>query len=71
MDPYMIIHSRCSFIDHQNMKLQEAPDMVPVGELPRHMLLSLDRFVPPPVTVIVVLPTPLDTLLARLFQELG
>jgi DNA replication licensing factor MCM5 len=27
------------------MKLQEAPDMVPVGELPRHMLLSVDRFV--------------------------
>ena len=41
----MIIHSRCNFIDNQTMKLQEAPDMVPVGELPRHMLLSVDRFV--------------------------
>ncbi|PVG02644.1 putative CDC46-cell division control protein [Serendipita vermifera] len=43
MDPYMIIHSKCSFVDHQTMKLQEAPDMVPVGELPKHMLLSVDR----------------------------
>jgi len=44
MDPYMIIHSKCQFVDHQTMKLQEAPDMVPVGELPKHMLLSVDRW---------------------------
>lgn len=43
MDPYMIIHPKCTFVDHQTMKLQEAPDMVPVGELPKHMLLSVDR----------------------------
>ncbi|KAG8759606.1 minichromosome maintenance protein 5 [Serendipita sp. 396] len=43
MDPYMIIHPKCNFVDHQTMKLQEAPDMVPVGELPKHMLLSVDR----------------------------
>lgn len=71
MDPYMIIHSKCGFIDHQTMKLQEAPDMVPVGELPRHMLLSVDRFVPPPMTTVLLNGTPLDTILARLFQELG
>jgi hypothetical protein len=35
------------------MKLQEAPDMVPVGELPRHMLLSVDRFVPLLVTTVL------------------
>lgn len=34
-----------TFSDHQTLKLQEAPDMVPVGELPRHMLLSADRYV--------------------------
>jgi DNA replicative helicase MCM subunit Mcm2 (Cdc46/Mcm family) len=45
MDPYMIIHPKCSFVDHQTLKLQEAPDMVPVGELPKHMLLSADRYV--------------------------
>jgi DNA replication licensing factor MCM5 len=44
MDPYLIIHSKSTFSDHQTLKLQEAPDMVPVGELPRHMLLSADRY---------------------------
>ena len=44
LDPYLIVHSKSSFADHQTLKLQEAPDMVPVGELPRHMLLSTDRY---------------------------
>jgi DNA replication licensing factor MCM5 len=44
LDPYLIIHSKSTFADQQTMKLQEAPDMVPVGELPRHMLLSADRY---------------------------
>ncbi|TRM65982.1 MCM2/3/5 family-domain-containing protein [Schizophyllum amplum] len=43
MDPYLIIHPRSAFADQQTLKLQEAPDMVPVGELPRHLLLSADR----------------------------
>lgn len=43
LDPFVIIHEKCKFADSQNVKLQEAPDMVPVGELPRHMLLSIDR----------------------------
>lgn len=43
----MIVHDKCSFVDQQNIKLQEAPDMVPVGELPRHVLLSADRCVCP------------------------
>ncbi|KAH8120608.1 MCM-domain-containing protein [Phellopilus nigrolimitatus] len=44
LDPYLIIHAKSSFSDHQTLKLQEAPDMVPVGELPRHILLSADRY---------------------------
>ncbi|KII93726.1 hypothetical protein PLICRDRAFT_152731 [Plicaturopsis crispa FD-325 SS-3] len=44
MDPYLIIHAKSTFADQQTLKLQEAPDMVPVGELPRHMLLSADRY---------------------------
>lgn len=44
LDPYLIVHAKSTFADHQTMKLQEAPDMVPVGELPRHMLLSVDRY---------------------------
>ncbi|KAL4069470.1 MCM-domain-containing protein [Scleroderma citrinum] len=44
IDPYIIMHSKSAFVDQQTLKLQEAPDMVPVGELPRHMLLSADRY---------------------------
>lgn len=44
LDPYLIVHNKSSFSDHQTLKLQEAPDMVPVGELPRHILLSADRY---------------------------
>ena len=44
LDPYNIVHSKSSFVDQQTLKLQEAPDMVPVGELPRHILLSADRY---------------------------
>ena len=47
LDPYLIIHSKSSFTDHQTLKLQEAPDMVPVGELPRHMMLHAERSVRP------------------------
>ena len=45
MDPYMIVHDKSKFVDMQTLRLQETPDMVPVGELPRHILLSADRFV--------------------------
>ena len=50
MDPYIIVHEKCTFIDQQTLKLQEAPDMVPVGELPRHILLSADRYLTNRVT---------------------
>ncbi|ORX58496.1 MCM-domain-containing protein [Piromyces finnis] len=43
MDPYIIVNDKCKFIDQQAIKLQETPEMVPVGELPRHLLLSVDR----------------------------
>jgi DNA replication licensing factor MCM5 len=43
MDPYVVVADKCICIDQQTLKLQESPDMVPVGELPRHVLLSVDR----------------------------
>lgn len=42
-DPYVVVHDKSTFIDQQVLKLQEAPDMVPVGEMPRHILLQVDR----------------------------
>lgn len=44
LDPYVVHHERCQFVDQQVLKLQEAPDQVPVGELPRHVLISADRY---------------------------
>ena len=44
LDPYFVVHEKCQFIDQQILKLQEAPDQVPVGELPRHILISVDRY---------------------------
>ncbi|KAI0461160.1 hypothetical protein LJB42_001175 [Komagataella kurtzmanii] len=43
-DPYIIVHDKSTFIDQQILKLQETPDMVPIGEMPRHLLLSVDRY---------------------------
>lgn len=42
--PYRIVHNKSTFIDHQILKLQESHDMVPIGEMPRHILLSVDRY---------------------------
>ncbi|OTB06080.1 hypothetical protein M426DRAFT_9904 [Hypoxylon sp. CI-4A] len=44
LDPYFIIHEKSRFVDQQIIKLQEAPDQVPVGELPRHVLIAADRY---------------------------
>ncbi|KAF2754688.1 putative DNA replication licensing factor Mcm5 [Pseudovirgaria hyperparasitica] len=44
LDPYVVVHEKSHFIDQQVLKLQEAPDQVPVGELPRHILISADRY---------------------------
>ncbi|KAJ9151581.1 DNA helicase [Coniochaeta hoffmannii] len=44
LDPYFVLHERSKFVDQQVIKLQEAPDQVPVGELPRHVLISADRY---------------------------
>lgn len=44
LDPYFVVHESSKFVDQQVIKLQEAPDQVPVGELPRHVLISADRY---------------------------
>uniref|UniRef100_A0A8C2C282 DNA replication licensing factor MCM5 n=1 Tax=Cyprinus carpio TaxID=7962 RepID=A0A8C2C282_CYPCA len=44
MDPYFIIPDRCMCVDFQTLRLQEAPDAVPHGEMPRHMQLYCDRY---------------------------
>ena len=34
---------QCEFIDQQIIKLQEAPELIPTGEMPRTLLLTTDR----------------------------
>ena len=42
-NPYQIIPGMCNYVDQQFIKLQEMPEDVPTGELPRHITLHLDR----------------------------
>ncbi|RPA76838.1 putative DNA replication licensing factor Mcm5 [Ascobolus immersus RN42] len=44
LDPYFVVHEKSEFVDSQKLKLQEAPDAVPVGDLPRHIELYADRY---------------------------
>ncbi|KAJ2134244.1 minichromosome maintenance protein 5, partial [Coemansia sp. RSA 788] len=43
LDPFEISTDKCTFVDQQTLKVQEAPDLIPVGELPRHIVMSADR----------------------------
>ena len=43
LDPYFILPDKCKCVDFQILKLQEAPDSVPHGEMPRHCKLFLER----------------------------
>lgn len=44
LDPFFIIPDKCKCVDYQVLKLQEAPDAVPNGEMPRHLQLYCDRY---------------------------
>lgn len=43
VDPWVIIPDKSKYVDQQTLKLQENPEDVPTGEMPRNMLLSADR----------------------------
>lgn len=43
LQPYMVMPDECKYIDTQSLKLQEAPECVPTGEMPRNILLAVDR----------------------------
>lgn len=44
LDPFFIMPDKVKCVDFQILKLQEAPDSVPHGEMPRHFQLFADRF---------------------------
>ena len=43
VNSYVISATECTFLDEQTLKLQELPECVPTGEMPRRILLSCDR----------------------------
>ena len=44
LDPFFIMPDKVKAVDFQILKLQESPDSVPHGEMPRHLQLFADRF---------------------------
>jgi DNA replication licensing factor MCM5 len=40
----------CEYIDQQTLKLQESPEVVPTGEMPRNIMVSVDRYLVDKVT---------------------
>ena len=41
---YRFDPDRSEYVDQQTMKLQEAPEQIPTGEMPRNLMLTVDRF---------------------------
>jgi len=44
LDPFFVLPDSCKCVDSQTLKLQETPENVPNGEIPRHITLYLDRY---------------------------
>ncbi|XP_077300178.1 minichromosome maintenance 5 [Arctopsyche grandis] len=44
LDPYFIIPDKCHCVDYQILKLQELPESIPQGEIPRHLQLYCERY---------------------------
>lgn len=40
---YVIMSDSCEYMDQQSLKLQESPEVVPTGEMPRNIMLTVDR----------------------------
>lgn len=44
VDPYFIVPDKCKCVDFQVLKMQEVPEEVPYGEMPRHLQMYCDRY---------------------------
>lgn len=43
IDSYRVVADRCDVFDQQTLKLQEAPELIPTGEMPRAFTLTCDK----------------------------
>lgn len=44
LDPYFVLPDSCKCVDSQLLKMQELPENIPNGEIPRHLQLYADRY---------------------------
>jgi DNA replication licensing factor MCM5 len=44
LDPFFVLPDSCKCVDSQTLKLQETPENVPNGEIPRHITLYIDKY---------------------------
>ncbi len=44
LDPYVTMSDSCKFVNIQTLRLQENPEQIPTGEIPRSYLVSCDRY---------------------------
>lgn len=49
-NPFVVMGDNCEYIDQQTLKLQESPEVVPTGEMPRNIMVSVDRYLVDKVT---------------------
>lgn len=49
-NPFVVMGDNCEYIDQQTLKLQESPEVVPTGEMPRNIMISVDRYLVDKVT---------------------
>lgn len=59
--PYSVVPDESTFMDIQSLKLQETPEKVPTGEIPRSVMLAVERSlvdVAPPGTRVSILCIP-------------
>jgi len=58
LDSYQIISERTEYVDYQSLKIQEPPEMIPTGDIPRSYNLVCEKYlvnkVTPGTRVIVV-----------------
>lgn len=43
-DTFDVMADMCEYIDQQTLKVQECPEVVPTGEMPRSVIMSVDRY---------------------------
>eukprot|EP01104_Vermistella_antarctica_P009551 TRINITY_DN2470_c0_g1_i2.p1 TRINITY_DN2470_c0_g1~~TRINITY_DN2470_c0_g1_i2.p1 ORF type:complete len:572 (+),score=140.08 TRINITY_DN2470_c0_g1_i2:842-2557(+) len=43
-DPYDILGDQSDYVDQQTLKMQESPESIPTGEMPRHLRLVCERY---------------------------